>query len=118
MDRKKLRALLEGFGIALDNRGVCLGPGQWRGGGAVIASSNPANEQPLARIALAAADDLAAVIETAVGAAPAWRHVPAPPRGEAVPRFGKLPRGHKDAPGTLLAPWNGKIQGEGDRELQ
>jgi len=118
MDPKKLRALLKGFGIAVDNRGACLGPGQWRGGGVVIASANPANEQPLARVALAGADDLAAVIETAAGAAHAWRDVPAPQRGDAVRRFGNLVREHKDALGTLVSLENGKIKAEGDGEVQ
>ena len=90
MDQDKLRALLEAFGIAAENKGVCLGPGQWRGGGAAIVSTNPANEKPLARIATASADDLAAVIATATTAAHAWRDVPAPQRGEAVRRFGDL----------------------------
>ncbi len=118
MDKTKLRALLDGFGIAENNPGACLGPGQWRGGGIEIVSINPANDEPLARVALASAGDLEAAIATAVAAAAAWRDVPAPRRGEAVRRFGNLLREHKDALGTLVSLENGKIKAEGDGEVQ
>jgi aldehyde dehydrogenase (NAD+) len=118
MDPTKVRALFEAFGIAADNPGVCLGPGQWRGGGGEIVSTNPANELPLARVATASAEDLAAVIETASSAANVWRDVPAPRRGEAVRRFGNLLRENKDLLGTLVSLENGKIKAEGDGEVQ
>jgi aldehyde dehydrogenase (NAD+) len=118
MDQNKLHGLFKGFGIAADNQGVCLGPGQWRGGGAAIVATNPANEQTLARVATASAADLAAVIDTAASAAHQWRDVPAPRRGEAVRRFGNLLREHKDALGTLVSLENGKIKAEGDGEVQ
>jgi aldehyde dehydrogenase (NAD+) len=118
MDQAKIRAMLDGFGIAETNSGACLGPGQWRGSGAVIVSNNPANERPLARVALCGADDLALVIATAASAAHAWRDVPAPRRGEAVRRFGNLLRENKDALGTLVSLENGKIKAEGDGEVQ
>jgi len=84
MDQNQQRELFERFGIGADNPGVCLGPGQWRGGGAIVVSSNPANDRPLARVSLAIADDLTAVIAAATIAAHAWRDVPAPRRGDAV----------------------------------
>ncbi len=118
MDPNQLRALLEGFGIAANNPGVCLGPGQWRGDGAIVASTNPANGQPLARVTTASMDDVNAVLATAVTAANKWREVPAPQRGEAVRRFGNLLREHKDALGTLVSLENGKIKAEGDGEVQ
>ena len=104
--------------LATTAAGACLGPGAWRGAGATITSVNPANEQELARVALADAADLEAVVATAVTAAQAWRDVPAPKRGEAVRRFGELLREHKDALGTLIALENGKIKVEGDGEVQ
>jgi aldehyde dehydrogenase (NAD+) len=118
MDQTKIGALLADFGIAADNPGVCLGPGQWRGGGAAIVSSNPANGRALARVATASADDVTAVLETAASAAHVWRDVPAPRRGEAVRRFGNLLRERKDALGTLVSLENGKIKAEGDGEVQ
>jgi len=118
MDQNQQRELFERFGIGADNPGVCLGPGQWRGGGAIVVSSNPANDRPLARVSLAIADDLTAVIAAATIAAHAWRDVPAPRRGDAVRRFGNLLREHKDALGTLVSLENGKIKAEGDGEVQ
>jgi aldehyde dehydrogenase (NAD+) len=118
MDRNELDTLFKQFGIAADNQGVCLGPDQWRGTGVVVASTNPADEQPLARVATASADDVAAVVATAVAAAQAWRQVPAPKRGDAVRRFGNLLREHKHALGTLVSLENGKIKAEGDGEVQ
>ena len=56
MDQAKLTALFKQFGVAADNPGVCLGPNQWRGGGTVVISTNPADEQPLARVATASLD--------------------------------------------------------------
>jgi aldehyde dehydrogenase (NAD+) len=110
--------LLGRLGIAPDNVGAGLGPDAWRGGGEAIASINPANGRELARVKLANAADLDAVLNTAVTAARAWRDVPAPKRGEAVRRFGELLREHKDALGTLIALENGKIKAEGDGEVQ
>ena len=118
MDSNQQHALFERFGIGADNPGVCLGPGQWRGAGAKIVSANPATEQMLARVALASADDLEAVIAAAASAAHAWRGIPAPRRGEAVRRFGEALRENKDALGTLVALEIGKIKAEGDGEVQ
>ena len=118
MDANQQHALFERFDIGADNPGVCLGPGQWRGAGAKVVSINPASEQALARVTLASADDLDAVIAAATSAAQAWRAVPAPRRGEAVRRFGNMLRENKDALGTLVSLENGKIKAEGDGEVQ
>ncbi len=111
-------ALLQRFGLATHSSGACLGPGQWRGAGARLASINPATEEVLGTIALANAADVHAVVTQAAHAALAWRDVPAPRRGEAVRRFADLLREHKDALGTLVALENGKIKAEGIGEVQ
>jgi aldehyde dehydrogenase (NAD+) len=111
-------SLLAGLGIAATSPGACLGPNQWRGGGSEIASENPATGQAIARVRLADASDVDAVLAAASAAAHQWRDVPAPKRGEAVRRFGALLREHKDALGTLVALENGKIKAEGDGEVQ
>ncbi|MEP7275535.1 MAG: aldehyde dehydrogenase family protein [Betaproteobacteria bacterium] len=110
--------LLARFGLAAEAAGVCLGPGQWRGGGAAIVSSNPANAQAIGTVKSATADDLDAAVASAASAARAWRDVPAPRRGEAVRRFGLLLREHQDALGSLVTLENGKIKAEGDGEVQ
>jgi len=110
--------ILAPLGIGADNAGAWLGPGLSRGNGAPIASENPTTGQPLARVRLADAADVDAVIASAVAAARLWRDVPAPKRGEAVRALGELLREHKDALGTLVALENGKIKAEGDGEVQ
>jgi aldehyde dehydrogenase (NAD+) len=111
-------ALLARLGIAAENPGACLGPNRWRAGGPEITSDDPATGRAIARVRLADATDLEAVLGNASAAAREWREVPAPKRGEAVRRFGVLLREHKDALGTLVALENGKIKAEGDGEVQ
>ena len=115
---KRATPLLARFGLTDKHAGVCLGPGQWRGGGPAVVSSNPANERALGTVNAATAADLDAAIASAGAAASAWRDVPAPRRGEAVRQFGLVLREHKDALGSLVALENGKIKSEGDGEVQ
>ncbi len=110
--------LLARFRIDAPHPGACLGPGQWRGGGAQLASFNPADASTLGTVTLADAADVEAVVAAATAAARAWRDVPAPVRGAAVRLFADLLREHKDALGTLVALENGKIKAEGDGEVQ
>jgi len=118
MSAANAAAVLKRFGLGTHNPGACLGPGQWRGGGAHLTSLNPADEQVLGTVALADAADVHAVVTVAAKAALAWREIPAPRRGEAVRLFADLLREHKDALGTLVALENGKIKAEGDGEVQ
>jgi aldehyde dehydrogenase (NAD+) len=117
-DTSNPASVLARLGIATENVGACLGPNRWRGGGSEIASDNPATGRAIARVRLADAADVDAVLGAAVTAANEWREVPAPKRGEAVRRFGSLLREYKDALGTLVALENGKIKAEGDGEVQ
>ncbi len=110
--------LLARLGLGNANLGVGLGRDGWRGSGATLTSINPANEQRLADVATANADDVEAALAGAIAAARVWRDVSAPQRGEAVRRLGELLRQHKDALGTLVALENGKIKAEGDGEVQ
>ena len=55
-------SLLARLGIAATNPGACLGPNQWRGGGSEIASDNPATGQAIARVRLADATNVDAVL--------------------------------------------------------
>ena len=114
----RVSSILKIFGLRSENAGVCCGPGQWRGDGATLESTNPANGMSLGHVSVATADDVDAAIEAAKQAAEIWRSVPAPRRGEAVRQFGELLRAHKDALGTLVTLENGKIKAEGDGEVQ
>jgi aldehyde dehydrogenase (NAD+) len=111
-------ALLTRLGLSAHNRGACLAPGDWRGGGPEVASVNPGDETVIAKVSGATAADYDAVLASAAAAAHSWRSVPAPRRGEVVRRLGLALREHKDALGTLVALENGKIKAEGDGEVQ
>ncbi len=117
-DMSNPASVLARLGIAAENLGACIGPNRWRAGGTEIESDNPATGRAIARVRLADAADVDAVVGAAVAAANEWREVPAPKRGEAVRRFGSLLREYKDALGTLVALENGKIKAEGDGEVQ
>jgi len=112
------QSLFERLSLEAINPGACAAPGDWRGGGAPLASINPNDGSTLAKVATAADADYDAVLASAVAAARSWREVPAPRRGEAVRRLGLLLREYKDALGTLVALENGKIKAEGDGEVQ
>jgi aldehyde dehydrogenase (NAD+) len=111
-------APLARLGLKARNSGACAGPKAWLGEGPLLASRSPSDESLLAEVATATAADYEAVLAAAVGAAQAWRTVPAPRRGEAVRRLGLLLREHQGELGTLIALENGKIKAEGDGEVQ
>jgi len=111
-------ALFAQLGLDSRNRGACAGPAAWSGRGSQLTSHNPADGSAIATVATAEPQDIDGVLEAALGAAQAWRDVPAPKRGEAVRRLGLLLREQKDALGTLVSLESGKIKAEGDREVQ
>jgi aldehyde dehydrogenase (NAD+) len=103
-----------------------LNPGAWSGSrgwskqttGPLIECLNPATGQRLAQVHGATSEDYEHVMTAAAAAATAWRHVPAPKRGEAVRLVGEELRHRKDALGSLISMENGKIKAEGDGEVQ
>jgi len=111
-------ALFAQLGLDSRNRGACAGPAAWSGRGSQLTSHNPADGSAIATVATAEPQDIDGVLEAALGAAQAWRDVPAPKRGEAVRRLGLLLREQKDALGTLVSLESGKIKAEGDGEVQ
>ena len=111
-------ALFAQLGLDSRDRGACAGPAAWSGRGSQLTSHNPADGSAIATVATAEPQDIDGVLEAALGAAQAWRDVPAPKRGEAVRRLGLLLREQKDALGTLVSLESGKIKAEGDREVQ
>ena len=62
--------------------------------------------------------ETAAAIGRADAAFQAWRHVPAPRRGELIRLFGNELRANKQALGRLVSIENGKILAEGAGEVQ
>jgi aldehyde dehydrogenase (NAD+) len=120
MNMKHRNDPLQALGLRDLNAGAWSGTHGWssQSSGPLIESINPATGQRLAQVRGATPDDYEQVLAAAVSAAAAWRHVPAPKRGEVVRLLGEELRSQKDALGTLVSLENGKIKAEGDGEVQ
>ena len=113
-------ALLRRLGLGPLNPGAWSGLRGWSSATdeALMNVRNPANGTLLAQVRPASANDYERVVTSALGAAAAWREVPAPKRGEAVRLLGEELRRHKSDLGTLVSLENGKILAEGLGEVQ
>jgi len=111
------KELLESLGIKPENPGACTGP--WaQTGGAELISYNPNNEEPIAAVRQATADDYESVMRTAQSSFESWRMVPAPKRGEIVRQLGEELRKDKENLGRLVSLEMGKVHSEGLGEVQ
>ncbi|MFQ5554288.1 MAG: aldehyde dehydrogenase family protein [Acidimicrobiia bacterium] len=86
--------------------------------GDVIESVNPATEQPIGGVVQASVEDYESIITNAVSTFEEWRMVPAPVRGDYARRIGDALRDLKGPLGALVALEMGKIQAEGEGEVQ
>jgi aldehyde dehydrogenase (NAD+) len=120
MSKPDINALLGRLGLKATNPGAWSGSHGWSTAreSTLINVRNPADGSLIAQMRPASAEDYENVIAAAVEAAAAWRHVPAPKRGEAVRLFGEELRRHKNDLGTLVSLENGKIIAEGLGEVQ
>ena len=110
--------LISRLGLSDINSGA--GFGQWiaHPAGGEIASLNPTDGKPLARVRMAARSDYDQIVASAQQAFINWRMVPAPQRGEIVRQLGNALREVKDDLGMLLTLEAGKIRSEGLGEVQ
>ncbi len=92
--------------------------GKWLGGGAPIASEDPATGRPIASVRAATAAEYDEVVERARATFLDWRETPAPERGELVRLIGVALRQRKKDLGELVALESGKILTEGEGEVQ
>lgn len=83
-----------------------------------LASTNPANGEPLAGVRAMDAQAYNAAVQRAHDAFLQWRVVPAPVRGEIVRRIGAALRKQKADLGALVTTEVGKIRSEGEGEIQ
>lgn len=86
--------------------------------GADLPVYSPIDGSQLARLRSDKAHGMNAMIESARNAFTAWKHVPAPHRGELIRRFGARVRDHKEMLSRLLTIENGKILTEARGEVQ
>jgi len=115
-----MKALLETLHLNEVNSGAGSGPKAWVAdpGGAELISYNPANGQPIARVAQANPQAYDTVVSNAAEAFKTWRNVPAPKRGEVIRNLGEALRDAKEPLGELVSLEMGKIKMEGLGEVQ
>jgi aldehyde dehydrogenase (NAD+) len=111
------RELLEALGVEPENLGACTGAWIETGGGELV-SVNPTNEEPIARVRQATAEDYERVVQGAARSFASWRMRPAPERGEVVRQLGDELRTHRESLGRLVSLEMGKILTEGIGEVQ
>jgi aldehyde dehydrogenase (NAD+) len=111
------RELLEALGVEPENLGACTGAWIETGGGELV-SVNPTNEEPIARVRQATAEDYERVVQEAARSFASWRMRPAPERGEVVRQLGDELRAHRESLGRLVSLEMGKILTEGIGEVQ
>lgn len=105
------------LGLSAINPGAYAG--EWLStGGAELESENPATALPLGRVRQGEAADYERVVEKARETFQRWRMVPAPKRGEYVRKIGDQLRKLKQPLGILVSLEMGKIQAEGEGEVQ
>jgi malonate-semialdehyde dehydrogenase (acetylating)/methylmalonate-semialdehyde dehydrogenase len=93
--------------------------GEWRRGAADAAPiTNPATLETLASVPLAATADVAAAVEAAARAFPAWRQTPPQDRIQYLFTFRALLEQHADEIARLTTMENGKTLAESRAELQ
>ena len=107
---------LKDLGLSSKNDGVYTG--QWGGSGEVITTNCPANNQPIAQVATATAEDYESAVKASTAAWEQWADIPGPQRGEIVRQIGDAYRVKRDLLGKLIALEMGKIVAEGIGEVQ
>jgi aldehyde dehydrogenase (NAD+) len=83
-----------------------------------LISVNPATEQPIAQVVPASAANVQYILSEAQKTFTAWSQVPAPKRGELIRKIGVLLRKNKVFLAKLISLETGKIQAEGEGEVQ
>lgn len=110
---------LDRLGIKKMNSGVSFGNGFLeKPSGGIIASINPSNEEVIARVVMGGEDDYEKIIEEAGKGFQKWKDVPAPKRALIVREFVEEISRHKEDLGKLTSLEVGKIQKEGEGEVQ
>jgi aldehyde dehydrogenase (NAD+) len=86
--------------------------------GGPLAVRSPITDEIIAQCQVHDANAMSAVVAQSSEAFAAWRHVPAPRRGELVRQLGEALRAAKDDLGRLVTLEVGKIASEGRGEVQ
>jgi aldehyde dehydrogenase (NAD+) len=115
---KRIKQVLEKFGIKSVNTGVCTGNVWMKTEGDITTSLSPIDNSEIAKVKNATIKDYEAVVKKAEAAFKIWREIPAPQRGEVVRQIGLALREAKDDLGYQVSLEMGKIYQEGLGEVQ
>ena len=92
--------------------------GEWvTGGSALLAVTDPATGNVIARVPDSGAVEARAALDAAHAAFPAWRKVPAKQRAQIIKRWNDLVLAHQDDLGKLISLEQGKPLAEGKGEV-
>ena len=86
--------------------------------GDVLEVENPATGEMIGAVKQCSEDDYEKIIESARETFDRWRMIPAPKRGEYIRLISNALRDKKEALGSLVSLEMGKIQAEGEGEVQ
>ncbi|MDB6111233.1 MAG: gabD [Pedosphaera sp.] len=109
-------ALFKRLGLKDTNPGVFCG--EWLGSGRIIKSISPIDGKALGSVRQATPAEYEKAVQRALAAFQKWRTVPAPKRGEIIRQLGNALRVAKKDLGQLVTLEAGKIQAEGEGEVQ
>ncbi len=112
------KEILSRLNIRELNEGVSTGAEWFRGEGEITESFTPIDNQLIARVRNASAENSEAIIQKAQEAYKIWREIPAPKRGEVVRLIGIALREAKEDLAYLVSLEMGKIYQEGLGEVQ
>ncbi len=107
---------LRRLGVESSNLGGFCG--EWIGSGEKLTSYSPIDGKAIGSVTQLTESEYERVADKAQKAFLKWRSVPAPVRGETVRRLGNALREVKRDLGTLVTLEMGKIQAEGEGEVQ
>ncbi len=107
---------LQSLGIEQTNAGGF--GGSWVGSGPEQTVITPIDGTPIAKVRQVTEDEYDQIVANAHTAFLEWRKMPAPRRGDIVRQLGNRLRDKKKALGSLVTLEMGKIQAEGEGEVQ
>ena len=91
---------------------------EWLGSGSDLESLTPADRSVIATVKQCDSADYEKIMQDATSTFKKWRMEPAPKRGEVIRKLGNEFRKYKEPLGKLISWEMGKIQAEGEGEVQ
>ena len=115
-----MKSLLDKLNLEEVNAGASTGPDEWirDPAGKELISYNPSDNQPIASVIQATSKGYEQVASAAAESFETWQDMPAPKRGLLVRDLAELIRDYQEPLGDLVSLEMGKIQAEGQGEIQ